>query len=188
MGRPKGYDRDDVLERALLLFWNKGFEGAHLKELVEVTGLNRFSLYKEFGSKEGLFEEAMARYMEQLGELGAVLEQEPLGAANVRAYFEALVDHRFRHGCFLVNTLSEKHVVGPRVFGQVKSFVRDGGKLFERNLEASVERGELPADTDCEALARFLVVHELGLLTHGILESRKTERRRSLAFLDRVLA
>jgi AcrR family transcriptional regulator len=187
MGRPKSYDRDEVLENALLLFWRKGFEGAHLQELVEVTGLNRFSLYKEFGSKEGLFEAAMDRYMEQLGALGVHLEQEPLGVENIRRYFEALVDYRFRHGCFLVNTLSERHVVGPAVFGKVRSFVRDGGKLFRRNLDASRERGELTADQDTEDLARFLVIHELGLLTHGILESRRAERRKAVALLDRVL-
>ena len=187
MGRPKSYDRDEVLENALLLFWQKGFEGAHLAELVEVTGLNRFSLYKEFGSKEGLFDAAMERYMGQLGALGEHLSAEPRGVANIRTYFEALVDYKFRHGCFLVNTLSEKHVVGPGTFGKVRSFVRDGGKLFEANLEASRARGELPKGTDTAALARFLVVHELGLLTHGILEARKSERRKSLEFLDLVL-
>jgi AcrR family transcriptional regulator len=187
MGRPKTYDRDEVLENALLLFWRKGFEGAHLQELVEVTGLNRFSLYKEFGSKEGLFEAAMRLYMEQLGSVAAFLEVEPLGKSNITRYFEALVDYRFRHGCFLVNTLSEKHVIGPAIFGKVRAFVREGGKLFEKNLVASQARGELDANTDTEALARFLVVHELGLLTHGILESRKNERRAALAFLDRLL-
>ena len=125
MGRPKTYDRDEVLENALLLFWRKGFEGAHLQELVEVTGLNRFSLYKEFGSKEGLFDAAMGRYMERLGSLAACLEAKPLGVVNIRRYFQALVDYRFRHGCFLVNTLSEKHVVGAAIYSKVRSFVRD---------------------------------------------------------------
>jgi TetR/AcrR family transcriptional repressor of nem operon len=187
MGRPKTYDRDEVLENALLLFWRKGFEGAHLQELVEVTGLNRFSLYKEFGSKEGLFEAAMDRYMGQLASLVAHLEAEPAGVGNIRRYFEALIDYRFRHGCFLVNTLSEKHVVGQPVFGKVRAFVKDGGRLFEENLRASQARGEIEPATDVVALARFLVIHELGLLTHGILETRKSERRATLEFLDRVL-
>jgi len=187
MGRPKAYERDEVLENALVLFWRKGFEGAHLQELVEVTGLNRFSLYKEFGSKEGLFEAAMSRYMAQLGDLGAHLQKEPLGVENILRYFQSLVDYRFRHGCFLVNTLSEKHVVGPQVYGKVRAFVQDGGRMFEKNLEAARERGQLASDTDTESLARFLVVHELGLLTYGIIESRKGEKRKALAFLDRLL-
>jgi AcrR family transcriptional regulator len=187
MGRPKTYNRDEVLENALLLFWRKGFEGAHLQELVEVTGLNRFSLYKEFGSKEGLFDAAMDRYMDQLGSLVVHLEADPQGVDNIRRYFQALLEYRFRHGCFLVNTLSEKHVVGQPVFGKVRGFVKGGGRLFEENLRASQEGGEISPDTDVEALARFLVIHELGLLTFGILETRKSERRSTLAFLDRVL-
>ena len=77
MGRHKSYDRGEVLDRALKLFWEKGYEGAHLQELVKVTGLNRFSLYKEFGSKEGLFEEAFEKYCTDLGYLGQILAQEP---------------------------------------------------------------------------------------------------------------
>ena len=187
MGRPKSYDREEVLERALGVFWHKGFEGAHLNELVEATGLNRFSLYKEFGSKEGLFNEAMSRYMEQLGSLVVHLEAEPRGVDNIRTYFEALIDYKFRHGCFLVNTLSEKHVVGRGIFGKVRSFVKGGELLFLKNLEAAKERSELAAATDVVALARFLVCYEVGLLTYAILEPRKSERRKTLAFLDNVI-
>jgi TetR/AcrR family transcriptional repressor of nem operon len=187
MGRPRTYDRDDVLQKALLLFWEKGYEGTHLAELVETTGLNRFSLYKEFGGKEGLFAEATGRYMDQLGSLGAHLRREPLGVDNIRTYFEALIDYPFRHGCFLVNTLSEKHVVGPGVFGQVRSFVKAGTKLIQENLDAARERGEIAKDTDVEVLARFLVTYEIGLLTYAILDSRKSARRQTLACLERLL-
>lgn len=187
MGRHKSYDREEVLEKALLLFWQKGFEGTHLKELVSVTGLNRFSLYKEFGSKEGLFEAAMESYMQQLGSLVSHLHAEPLGVGNIRRYFEALVEHKFRHGCFLVNTLSEKNVLAPGTFGRVQEFIQHGGELFRANLAASQVIGELPPDENVEALARFLVIHELGLLTYGILDPSKTSRRESLRFLDSVL-
>jgi len=187
MGRHKTYDRDDVLEKALLLFWQKGYEGTHLKELVEVTGLNRFSLYKEFGAKEGLFEEAMSRYMDQLGSLVVHLQAEPLGVVNIRKYFEALVDYEFRHGCFLVNTLSEKNLLRASTFKMVREFVEGGGGLFQANLEASQKSGEIAAGTNAEELARFLVIYEIGLLTYGILESRKGERRQTLSFLDGVL-
>ena len=187
MGRHKTYDRDEVLERALTLFWEKGYEGTHLQQLVDTTGLNRFSLYKEFGGKEGLFAEAVSRYMGQLGSLAAYLQKEPPGVANVHAYFQALVDFKFRHGCFLVNTLSEKHVVGPGVYRQILDFVRAGGKLLEKNLQASRERGELDAGVDVESLAGFLVAFELGFLTYGIVEPRKAQRRRTLDFLERVL-
>lgn len=187
MGRPKSYDRDEVLEKALLLFWQKGFEGTHLNELVETTGLNRFSLYKEFGSKEGLFEEAMTLYMGQLGTLVEYLEKEPLGIENITAYFDALVSYRFRHGCFLVNTLSEKNLLRPGTYKQVQDFLVAGRDLFQANLDASKKRGELASKTDTKQLARFLVVYEIGLLTYGILDSRKAARRETLSYLDKLL-
>jgi AcrR family transcriptional regulator len=187
MGRHKTYERDDVLEKALILFWQKGFEGTHLKELVSVTGLNRFSLYKEFGSKDGLFEEALTLYMQQLGSLVDHLQEKPLGVGNIRRYFEALIDYKFRHGCFLVNTLSEKNVLRPGTISKVESFIRTGGDFFRENLEASQQRGELTTDTEVEELASFLVVYEIGLLTYAILETRKGERRKTLNILERLL-
>jgi hypothetical protein len=78
-------------------------------------------------------------------------------------------------------------VVAPDVFGEVEGFVRSGQGLFAENLRAARKRGELGAGTKVEDLARFLVEFELGLLTYGILEPRRAARRRTLAFLDRVL-
>ncbi len=91
-GRPRGYERDDVLERAMELFWAKGFEGAHLGELVDVTGLNRFSLYAEFGGKEGLFREALARYLDEAEHTYAkLLGASPPGLNNIYRYFDEIV-------------------------------------------------------------------------------------------------
>src|SRR5689334_13287506 len=110
MARPRTYTREDVLKKATELFARKGYEGAHLQELVEVTGLNRFSLYKEFGGKEGLFRAALEAYLGELAELDAQLRREPAGLANVRAFYAALLAHEFPHGCLAVNTIREKHV------------------------------------------------------------------------------
>ncbi len=63
MARPKTYVREEVIDKAMELFWRLGYEGAHLAALVEHTGLNRFSLYKEFGGKAGLYEAALERFL-----------------------------------------------------------------------------------------------------------------------------
>src|SRR6185503_8823250 len=102
MARPKTYTREEVLRRATSLFSQKGYEGAHLQELVEVTGLNRFSLYKEFGGKEGLFQAALDAYLLTLAELGALLQRDPPGLANLRAFYGALLGYSFTNGCFAV--------------------------------------------------------------------------------------
>src|SRR4051812_49295745 len=105
MARPKTYTREEVLRRATDLFSRKGYEGAHLQELVEVTGLNRFSLYKEFGGKEGLSQAALETSLKTLADLDAQLRREPLGLANLRAFNAAYLGHEFPHGCLAVNTI-----------------------------------------------------------------------------------
>lgn len=64
MGRKKNYDRSEVLQKALMVFWQKGFEATSLKDLELSTGLNKFSLYQAFSSKRGLYEACLDTYME----------------------------------------------------------------------------------------------------------------------------
>src|SRR5262245_10291054 len=124
MGRPKNYDRSEVLERATRVFWSKGYEGTHLSELVDATGLNRFSLYNEFGGKEGLYRAALEQYIAGLGELGSLLDREPLGLANVRAFHRAQLGHDFQDGCFALNTIREKNVVPKAAWATVQGFTQ----------------------------------------------------------------
>jgi TetR/AcrR family transcriptional repressor of nem operon len=178
MARPKTYTRDEVLRRATDLFARKGFEGAHLAELVEVTGLNRFSLYKEFGGKEGLFQAALERYLGTLAELDATLSADPPGMANLRRFFDALLEHQFPYGCLAINTIREKHVVPESVFGMIEKFAASGEKGFRRNLAAAKEAGDLPAATDVDALAKFLVALDMGLISYGIVAKDPSDRAR----------
>jgi TetR/AcrR family transcriptional repressor of nem operon len=187
MARPRTYQRAEVLRKATDLFARKGYEGAHLQELVEVTGLNRFSLYKEFGGKEGLFQAALEAYLGQLAELDAHLQREPAGLSNVRSFYAALLDHEFPHGCLAVNTIREKHVVPPRVFATIERFAASGEASFRRNLAAARKRGELSADTDVDALAMFLTALNMGLLSYGIVAPDPRDRARIVGVLERVL-
>jgi len=187
MARPRTYQREQVLQRATELFARKGYEGAHLQELVEVTGLNRFSLYKEFGGKEGLFQAALDAYLGRLAELDALLKRQPLGLANLWAFYEALLAQDFPHGCLAVNTIREKHVVPQRVFASIERFAYAGEENFRRNLAAARERGELAADTDVEALAKFMTAFDMGLMSYGIVAQAPADRSRIIKVLERVL-
>jgi TetR/AcrR family transcriptional repressor of nem operon len=172
----------------MTLFWKKGYEGTHLTELVETTGLNRFSLYKEFGGKDGLFAEAIAQYMVELQPLSSVLAREPLGLQNIRDYFEAIVDARFIHGCFMVNTLPERHVVKKSVYRKVTDFARNAERMFRENLAQAQKDGDVSSETDVEALAKMLFAFDIGYITYCILPVTKDEKRRILSFVDRLLA
>ena len=187
MGRPKSYDRDQVLRAATRLFWERGYEGTHLQALVEATGVNRFSLYGEFGGKEGLFRAALERYIEGLGELGAPLQRDPPGLDNIRAFYRGFLASEFHHGCLALNTIREKHLVPEAVFERVQAFARDVEASFLRNLEAAHDRGELAPEADPLALAQLLTAVDFGLLTYDIVARDPHARRRVIAQVERLL-
>jgi TetR/AcrR family transcriptional repressor of nem operon len=187
MARPKTYQREDVLRKATELFARKGFEGAHLQELVEVTGLNRFSLYKEFGGKEGLFQAALDGYIERLAELTSVLQREPAGLENVRAFYALLLGHEFPHGCLAVNTIREKHVIPAYVYATVERFALATEAAFLRNLTAARQQGQLAPDADVVALSKFLTALDMGLMSYGIVAPDDRDRARIVGMIERVL-
>ena len=176
MGRHKTYHRDEVLDKAMKLFWKRGYAGAHLQELVKVTGLNRFSLYKEFGGKEGLFREAMARYLAWLKQLTAVLLREPAGLANIFQYLTDLLRVDFSHGCFMVNVLIQRSVVPAAVTDQLREFIAGIEAALLKNLQAAQAQGDLAADLDVQAVAKFLVVFDIGMVTHELLEPSRQDK------------
>jgi TetR/AcrR family transcriptional repressor of nem operon len=187
MARPRTYQRAEVLRKATELFARKGYEGAHLQELVAVTGLNRFSLYKEFGGKEGLFQAALEGYLEQLAVLDALLRREPAGLSNLRAFYAAMLEHEFPHGCLAFNTIREKHLVPKRVFATIERFAASGEANLRRNLVAARERKELAAGTDVDALAKFLLALNMGMLSYAIVAPDPRDRASIVGVLERVL-
>ncbi|HKY62220.1 MAG TPA: TetR/AcrR family transcriptional regulator [bacterium] len=177
MGRHKGYDRTEVLEKAMHLFWRKGFEGAHLQELVAVTGLNRFSLYKEFGGKEGLYEAAVEHYLLGLQHLGAILNREPLGLQNVLDEVQLVIETEFPYGCFMTNALTQQEVLDAKIRRRVQNHIAQTEALILRNFEAAQGRGEIPADRDLAGLAKFVVTFDIGIVTYATTRPTPQEKR-----------
>ena len=187
MGRHKGYNREEVLDRAMKLFWRKGYEGAHLQELVDITGLNRFSLYKEFGGKEGLFLEALDRYLAQVMNLMGLLAREPQGLGNIQDYFKAALEYPFFHGCFAVNTLVQHPVVPDEARRKVFDFINAGEKVFLSNLKAAKKSGTLPAAAEPRPLARLLITFDIGLVVSLQLGVDKRGLKQALKPLELLL-
>lgn len=180
MGRKRTYDRDEVLQRAMNLFWQKGFEGAHLNEIVEITGLNRFSLYKEFQGKEGLFQEALELYLRQSDDYYAqTLGRDPKGLGNIRDYFEAIEFSSNYHGCFMVNTLSEKNIITDKAFAATREFTMKTQRLYLSNLKSAQLAGDLAPAKNIEALAGALTALDQGLAVYGI-SNPDTEQGRAM--------
>jgi len=189
MGRHKEYEREEVLLKARDLFWAKGYEGTHLQELVEVTGLNRFGLYSEFGGKDGLFREALENYIaEAKSAYDDYLARDPQGLDNIRDYFGSLRITRSYHGCFLVNTLTEKHVVSEAAFKMAKRTAQRAERLILENLQAAADTGEMPAGRDILALSKLLAALDQGLAIYGIVSPSSKDKDAIVAQLEMLLS
>lgn len=107
MGRPKNFDRKDVLARTLPLFWARGFADTGLQDIEKATGLNKSSLYAEFKSKEDLFVATLRHYGETF-EANDLLKRRPLGWDNIQKFLERIAAcPGGNRGCFAVNSMRE---------------------------------------------------------------------------------
>ena len=94
MSRPRQYDREEVLEKTTDLFWERGFEATSMNEVVARTGLNKHSLYNEFGDKEGLFLLCIDQYVNKsIKVLSEILTKKPLGLGNIETFFDNRVNY-----------------------------------------------------------------------------------------------
>ncbi|HEY8473765.1 MAG TPA: TetR/AcrR family transcriptional regulator [Natronosporangium sp.] len=166
-GRPRAFDLDAALDRALEVFWRQGYEGTSLSDLTAAMGINRPSLYAAFGTKEELFRRVLDRYVEGPGGFAA----EALAAPRAREVVEKLLT-----GAIALTTTPGRprgclNVRHAQACGPESESVRQGvvaRKLADqaglrRRLEEAKATGDLPADSDPDQLARFVTT-----LTDGI--------------------
>jgi len=137
MARTKQYVREDVVQRACSLFLAKGYDSTSLAELMAVTGLNKRSLYNEFGNKEALFMVVLKHYIRSEAKvIGPLLSQQPLGVDNIKEYFEHLFKRVSTTGCLLTLSINEQASLSDDAVKQVNNTLRSIEEGFVRNLSA----------------------------------------------------
>ena len=165
-GRPRSFDRDAALDAAMEVFWNKGFEGASLNDLTGAMGINPPSLYATFKDKEGLFIEAIQRYEARQGEV-CPYSDEPTARASVERLLTKMA-HEFTdssqpRGCMLVMASATSAASSTRLRKWIADRRSIGAARLEARIENGVREGELPRDTDVEALANFYMAVIAGM-------------------------
>lgn len=164
MGRPRQFERDDVLERVTDLFWCRGYEATGVAEIAEETGLNKSSLYRTFGSKDELYRAALERYGSV--RVGAITAELAAGSAGLDDLLELIsflrseaaadTDHR---GCFMVGAASEVGPHDPDVSRMAAEYRRALRTALRGVLERASAAGEIAPDsiaTYVELLVIFL--------------------------------
>lgn len=188
MARPKTYVREEVIDKAMELFWRLGYEGAHLAALVEHTGLNRFSLYKEFGGKAGLYEAALERFLGVLlAEYRAGLTRQPMGLENVEAVLRNLQYGSQYYGCFMLNTLTQKDTVPPGAFEKAVTASAEIEALYQANLVSAAGRGQILAPDNLSGLGKMLHTLDQGLHIQGLAGTSDAQKERVISAALAVL-
>lgn len=155
MGRPQKFDREHVLERIMLLFWERGYAGTSLSDILAATGLRKGSLYRSFGNKEELFSLALDRYcaggIASLGWLGPSLDS--LLRIYSRMISNAGVPERRRRGCLVFNASLEFGEAQGRSAEKVRGRISRLEDFFRASIRQAVKAGELPRGLDEKAAA-----------------------------------
>ncbi|WP_010629800.1 TetR/AcrR family transcriptional regulator [Halomonas sp. KM-1] len=167
-GRPRGFDREEALRRAMEVFWTQGYDNASLTDLTRAMSINAPSLYATFGSKEALFHEAVALYVQTEGSgIWEQVETAPTArdaiAHVLHATAEAFTRGDTPRGCMIVLAAPQMQGANAQVCDALKAHRKENGCLLERRLKRAVEEGELPASTDCRALASYFVTVQHGM-------------------------
>lgn len=193
MSRPAEFDRPEVLQSAMLVFWQQGYNATSVKDLTDRTGLNPGSLYGAFKSKRELFLEALDVYFGQIQAfvVRSLHSDEP-PLARIRGFFYQLLREcsldREAKGCLLVNTLLEIPADDATINQRVTKMFRYVEKEFRRVLEEARANGDLAPGKDPEALSRLLVAGIYGLRVYNQTRPSKKALKEIVDTLLSVLA
>jgi AcrR family transcriptional regulator len=159
-GRPREFDQEKALDRALELFWRQGYEGTSIADLTAAMGITPPSLYAAFGSKEQLYYEVLQRYRASVGRcLATALEAEPTAYSAVERFlYESARIFGAREnpsGCLISSGILSCAPENKKVAETVASMRAEAIQAIRRRLQAAVKSGELPRPTDLTQLARF---------------------------------
>ena len=182
LGRPRSFDPDAALERALQVFWTKGYEGASLSDLTRAMRINRPSLYAAFGDKASLFRKALDRYIDQ--ETG--YWRQAINAPTVQDFVERLLhgaaDAMSRPGrpagCLLVQGALTCSAEAEPVRRELIARRQAGELAIRDRLKRAKNEGDLAAGADPGTLARYLTTLMQGMAVQAVGGATRTDLRR----------
>ena len=167
-GRPRAFDRNDALDRAMRLFWRRGYEATSVSDLTEAMGITPPSLYAAFGDKKRLFLEAVDRYQAGPGSFAqAALCDEPTAEAAMRRLMTGTIDSFFEpkssKGCMVVLAATNCTADSRDIADELAARRRLAERIVRDRIAAGRDAGELAANTDVEALAALVITTLYGL-------------------------
>ncbi|OON82210.1 TetR/AcrR family transcriptional regulator [Streptomyces tsukubensis] len=167
IGRPRGFDADEALERAMRVFWEQGYEGASLTDLTGAMGITRTSMYAAFGNKEELFRKALERYTQGPASYGARALREPTALQVATAFLNgsvrATTSPGHPTGCLGVQGSLAAGDTGRTARETLVAWRNEHISYIRDRFRRAVDEGDLPEDADPEQLARYLMTVANGI-------------------------
>ena len=190
MARPRKFDETAVLEKAMYLFWKKGYFDTSVDELVKALGLNRASLYNTFGGKKNLFSQALELYScINLEGMNHFLKDQKDVKLALRQVFEKVLSDDLNDtdckGCFVVNTTGELLPEESSFEAPLKAHKQSFEASFESLLQRGVDSGQIAPTKDIKMLSSLLYTTMTGLRVNGKFKVPLTE---SMATVDAILS
>lgn len=179
-GRPREFDREDALQKAKRVFWQRGYEGTTLSDLVAALGIASARIYAAFGSKENLFREAVALYLAEEGAFADKAMCEPDTRLAIKRLLTQAVETYTRrnqpHGCMVVLSLTNYTSDNEKIMSWLAGYRQARTALIIKRIHQGVEAGDLPENTDVQALGDYVAT-----LLHGIsIQARDGVSRKRL--------
>jgi len=167
-GRPLSFDREKALDRAMRLFWARGYESTSVSDLTQTMGITAPSLYGAFGDKKRLFLEAVERYLAGPGNYAQqALAQEPTAERCIRRLLMETVDSFFAphgiRGCMVILAATNCSIQSSDVVAELTKRRRMAERMLRERIVAGQSAGELPDDADIDSLAGLVVTTLYGL-------------------------
>lgn len=169
MPRTKAFEPTQALEKAMEIFWAKGYHDTSMDEIVTHTGVSRASLYSTFGDKKTLFLHVLDHYLETIGqELIAPLLAATKGLPDIEAYFERALSYAnsdlAKYGCLLCNTNIELAPHDELISMHVETGFKTLHTGFKQALTIAEQKGQLKADTNIDEVTDYLTGIACGLM------------------------
>lgn len=193
MARPKEYDRTDALNRAMLLFWEKGYERTSMQDLTQAMKISRSSIYEEFESKESLFLEALNLYTDekQAKRLALVQAQSGNPKRCIMNLFETLVDDLSRSdipkGCLLTETIANLEGINDAIKDYTRRQIENIFDLYKHLINSARRMGQITSAMSDESIAQLLISLHEGTIILSKSQDKTNEQKAVLKqFLDMI--